>query len=567
MALNFGSGLKAAPLTWYSSPSLAEPRSTAVAVLTPSGPILLAGGNPVGAINVLDDGGGTLPPLDTTRIAPGGGLLGSGLIIYGGKESAAADSVMNTVLSYDPSTGDIVTLASMSMARYDMGYAADAAGGYYAIGGLGNNNTLLARMERYDSGSNSWTTLASLPAGRYHFGAVFDGTNLIYTFGGRTNFSAGTETATVLAYDISNNVWESEASMPVTTAGSTAILAPNGKIYVIGGTADGMVTNLVQVYDPALNTWTLATPLPMAVGAASGTVDFQGRLVVLGGMDGSNSNLSTTWHSQQLNIPDAAPVFTSVPAYTPTYPAYVLATYQIPYNYTAVASGNPQPVYALLTGPQGMQIDTNSGLLTWTPQAGQIGTNLVTIQASKYVGSTQQTFTITALRPPLPAPSNLVPIAGEHSLTFSWDPVIPVVGNLTYRVYSYTPGRSGRGGGGPVYRLAVDNLTTNSVTFSGLLLGKTYDYAVTAVAAGVESPYSQVLYITTLSPQPPTNLFLTQLTSTTTSFAWNPSPGQVPIVSYTVTEENYNPVLAMTNISGITNSSFAFYGLAPGSLD
>jgi len=88
---------------------------------------------------------------------------------------------------------------------------------------LGNNNTVLASVERYDSVLDTWTNMASLPVGTYHFGAVFDGTNTIYAFGGRTNVTAGTETAAVLSYNVSANTWSTLASMPVATAGSTAI--------------------------------------------------------------------------------------------------------------------------------------------------------------------------------------------------------------------------------------------------------------------------------------------------------------------------------------------------------
>ena len=161
---------------------------------------------------------------------------------------------MNSVISYDPlpagadGEGDEVSLTPMRDARYDLAYARDAAGRGYAIGGLGNNNSVLASVERYDPVANTWTTRADLPAGRYHFGAVFDGTNTIYTFGGLTHVATGTEAATVLSYNVSGNTWSTAASMPVPTAGSAAIKGSDGRIYVIGGTVSGVVTNLVQVY-------------------------------------------------------------------------------------------------------------------------------------------------------------------------------------------------------------------------------------------------------------------------------------------------------------------------------
>jgi hypothetical protein len=359
-----GASLRAAPLVWFPGAALNEPRSSAATVVTPSGSIMLFGGNPPGSSNVLIYGGGDVQPLSSTRIAPGAVALSSSqCFVYGGKQTSSSNSVTRSVLGYnpvspglDPENPNIFQVSPMSSRRYDLAYASDAAGYAYAIGGLGNNNTVLASVERYDSVLDTWTNMASLPVGTYHFGAVFDGTNTIYTFGGRTNVTTGTETAAVLGYIVSANTWSTLASMPVATAGSTAIKGPEGKFYVIGGTAGGVVTNLVQVYDPGNNTWLLSTPLPSAVTAAGGAVDTLGRLVVIGGADGSDVDLATSWVSQQLNIPDAAPAFISYPP--------LKANCLVPYTYTAHASGNPQPTYQLITAPAGMQIDPYSGLVT-----------------------------------------------------------------------------------------------------------------------------------------------------------------------------------------------------------
>ena len=67
----------------------------------------------------------------------------------------------------------------------------------------------------------------------------------------------------------------------------------------------------------------------------------------MGGADATGADLTTTWVSQQLDIPDAAPVFASSPPTT--------ANCFVPYTYTAHASGNPQPTYQLFTAPGGMR--------------------------------------------------------------------------------------------------------------------------------------------------------------------------------------------------------------------
>jgi hypothetical protein len=446
----------------------------------------------------------------------------------------------------------------MNTARSDMAYASDAVGYAYAIGGLGKSTNALASVERYDPVANAWTNVASLPAGRCHFNAVFDGTNTIYIFGGRTNGMAGTETASLLSYDVSANAWTTLMPMPVATAGSAAIRGADGKYYVIGGTAGGVVTNLVQVYDPGSNNWLLSTPLPAVVTAAGGAMDTLGRLVVLGGADGNNVDLSATWVSQQLNQPDAAPVFTaSVPP---------RATYLVPYTYAATASGNPQPTYQLIAGPVGLQIDPYSGLLTWTPQSSQMGSNVIEIQASNYAGSTNRTFTINTVGPTPVTPTNVVAATiGENSVTLAWDAVTPVVGVVTYTVYYRYVVYQPKGGSRAYYAALISNLASPSATIGGLATGSSHTYAVVAVAAGSGSGLSQNITITTLRPQPPTNLRVTALTSTSITLAWDPSPGPVPIVSYEIFGWINNGVTSASYAKGITSTTVTINGLVPGS--
>jgi len=560
-----GAGVFAAPLTWFPGADLNEPRSSAAAVAAPGGSILVFGGSPLGSTDVLVYGQNHAQPIPSTRVGPGAVALSSSqFFVYGGKQTNTATSVTSSVLSYNPvSSGtddpDVFTVAAMSARRYDMAYAADAAGYAYAIGGLGNNNTVLATVERYNSLSNRWASVASLPAGRYHFSAVFDGTDTIYTFGGRTNATLGTETATVLGYSVSGNAWSALASLPVATAGSAAIMGADGKCYVIGGTAGGGVTNLVQVYDPATRSWALSTPLPASVTAAGGVVDALGRLVVLGGADGGGVDLTTTWVSQQLNQPDTAPVFAlTVPP---------VAVYQVPYAYTNTAAGNPQPVYQLIAGPAGMQVDPFSGAITWTPQADQMGGNEVTIQASNYAGTTNRTFTINAVGPTPDAPANVaVAELGENSVTLAWDPVTPVVGSVNYTVYHWVVQYAGKGSTRGKWVALLSGLTSPSGTIGGLLSGSSHTYTVTASAAGAESGYSSSISITTLTPQPPANLRISALTSTTVTLAWDPptAPPE-PIANYEVWGWINNGVTSTVYGTGITNTTLTITGLAPGS--
>ncbi len=278
-----------------------------------------------------------------------------------------------------------------------------------------------------DQDLNGWAAIASLPTAFYNFPAVFDRTNHIYVFGGET--ASGTETATVLSYSVSANTWTATAPIPVAVAGSAAALAGDGKIYVVGGASGGVTTNVVQVYDPAANSWMISTPLPEGLSASAMGVDSLGRLIVMGGMDANGNDVGDVWRSQQLGVPDSAPVFTQYPGTN--------ANYQLAYASSISATGSPPPIYLVLDGPAGMQVDLYSGAITWTPHGSeQIGTIPVTIRATNYAGNADWAFNINAKPPPPTAPTNLTVVGvTETSVTFSWDPESPLVGPVTYNVY------------------------------------------------------------------------------------------------------------------------------------
>ena len=113
----------------------------------------------------------------------------------------------------------------------------------------------------------------------------------------------------------------------------------------------------------------------------------------------------------------------------------------------------------------------------------------------------------------------------------------------------------------------VASTSQPSATITGLTLGSTHRYSVTAVVSGAESPRSQPLTVTTLSPQPPVNVRFTALTSTRITLAWDPAAGSAPIVSYDVQEYvvgTNGTGSFVTVLTGITGSTATITGLTAG---
>jgi hypothetical protein len=565
IALMFvGSGLGAALLTWFPGPSLDSPLSGAATTLFAGGANLLIGGDSSYVFQSYPQSLAStniywtyLTPMYGIRIAPGAVATGGMIILYGGSDGSNS---MSSVIGYSPSGDSTLTLASMSVARSDFGYAPDRSGNPYAIGGVDDTGQPLSSAERYNPDSDNWAAIASLPTALYRFPAVFDRTNYIYTFGGRTDTASGTETAAVLRYSVSANAWTAMAPMPIAVAGSAAALGADGKIYVVGGVSGGVTTSVAQVYDPAANSWMVSTPLPEGLSASAMGADSLGRLIVMGGMDANGNDVSDVWRSQQMNVPDSAPVLVSYPS--------VSATYQGPYVSSINATGNPQPTYLVLTGPTGLQVDAYSGAIAWTPQAGDIGTNLVTVRATNYAGFADWDFTITVPNPPPTVPTNLTVVSvTENSVTLAWDPESPVVGPATYGVYLRHSIHDPKGSGGTVWYTQIGGTTTvPTITITGLTPGLAQAYYVVATAAGGSSGYGPGILATTLSPQPPTNLRVTGLTSTSVTLAWDTHPGPVPIASYEVWGWINNGVTSAIYGTGITNTTLTITGLVPGSM-
>ncbi len=455
----------------------------------------------------------------------------------------------------------------MSVARSDLGYAPDRNGNAYAIGGLDDSGQPLSSAERYNPDANTWAAIASLPTALYHFPAVFDRTNYIYTFGGRTNTVAGTEIATVLRYSVSANTWTTRAPMPIAVAGSAAALGADGKIYVAGGVSGGVTTDLVQVYNPTSNSWAISTHLPEGLSASATGLDSLGRLILMGGMDSNGNDVGDVWRSQQLGVPDSVPTFTQ-------YPGATNGHYQIPYTASISATGNPQPTYLVFSGPAGMQVDTYSGAITWTPQADQIGTSSVTIRATNYAGFADWTYTITVPHPAPAAITNLAVVSvTDNSVTLSWDAESPVVGPVTYSVWLRHFIHDPKGSGGTVWYTQIGGTTTlPTITITGLTPGLGQAYYVVATGSGGSSGTNSAIFATTTAPQGPPDLFVTRLTSTSVGLAWDPAPGPAqntnysPITSYTIMERNVSvsPAINVPTVTNIKGTNGTIAGLTPG---
>ncbi|MCP5101257.1 MAG: hypothetical protein GY943_37405, partial [Chloroflexi bacterium] len=71
------------------------------------------------------------------------------------------------------------------------------------------------------------------------------------------------------------------------------------------------------------------------------------------------------------------------------------------YGYTVIGSGYPEPTYALDTAPAGMNINTTSGEISWTPTEVQAGIHTIIVDVTNTEGTVSHSFTIDVGEPPV----------------------------------------------------------------------------------------------------------------------------------------------------------------------
>ncbi|MHC4797992.1 MAG: Kelch repeat-containing protein [Planctomycetota bacterium] len=122
--------------------------------------------------------------------------------------------------------------------------------------------------------ADTWTRRADMPTTRLALASSMVN-GKIYAIGGRADGALTSE------YNPATDTWTTKTRMPTARFGLVTS-AVEGKIYAIGGVLDlGTIFRTVEVYDPQTDTWTKKADLPraMAFGSAS---EVDGKIYVIG---------------------------------------------------------------------------------------------------------------------------------------------------------------------------------------------------------------------------------------------------------------------------------------------
>jgi N-acetylneuraminic acid mutarotase len=167
------------------------------------------------------------------------------------------------------------------------GHAAAVAGKLYFIAGF--DGDYVATTYVYDPESAAWSSFPGAPTTRAH-GAIAVSGDRIFLIGGVSPDAPVSDQERLYsneAFDVSDGVWRTLASMPTARGGVRADTL-GGRIHVVAGGVGRSYYGAVEVYDPATDTWHVAPSLPTPrISFAIGSID--GKLYVAGGhtLDGA----------------------------------------------------------------------------------------------------------------------------------------------------------------------------------------------------------------------------------------------------------------------------------------
>ncbi|MBK7425168.1 MAG: hypothetical protein IPJ48_19995 [Propionivibrio sp.] len=165
----------------------------------------------------------------------------------------------------------------------------------YAIGGLESCQSLVSPVEEYNPVTGLVTQKAAIPTPCYNPGIASTSNGKIYVMGGcqpPISNPGGPPSAvldTVQIFNPQTNTWSVGTPLPSPRHQASAVAAPDGKIYVMGGFDGHAEFNRVDVYTPQTNSWQAATPMPTARRCFASALASNGKIYAIGGLNGASS--------------------------------------------------------------------------------------------------------------------------------------------------------------------------------------------------------------------------------------------------------------------------------------
>jgi hypothetical protein len=220
--------------------------------------------------------------------SPVGGFADGKLYAAGGWD--ANGNPVSTAYAYDPRTNAWSRVADLP-APLAAAAATSANGELYVVAGCTTPACVPASTAtyRYDPNNDAWTRLADYPQPVVLPGCASTGGGIVCA-GGLTpldTYPGQEPSSATYQYVAGNNAWTRVADMPYPDWGM-AYAGSDGKLQVVGGVANGSVTNQASQFDPSTGAWSALPNANDAVyrgGAACGLYRIGGSLPAISGLE------------------------------------------------------------------------------------------------------------------------------------------------------------------------------------------------------------------------------------------------------------------------------------------
>jgi len=233
---------------WTTTGSMLKGRAEFVAVLLPSGNVLVGGGCTsygangclavTTAAEVYNPATGkwsATGALRAARMAMTATVLTTGNVLIAGGQTAANDALSSSEL-YNPTAGTFSLTGKLITARSSHTATLLANGLVLMAGGENVNGVSIQKAELYNSSTGTYSATGNMPSNRQEHAAVLLSTGLVLVAGGNNVTST---TTTVLAscatYNSATGTWTAASSMNSPRVDHSLILLHTGHALAAGG--------------------------------------------------------------------------------------------------------------------------------------------------------------------------------------------------------------------------------------------------------------------------------------------------------------------------------------------
>lgn len=288
--------------TFSPAGPMGMPRYGHTATLLPGGKVLLAGGWGAGgeylsSAELFDPASGTFAPGAALPVARAGHvavpLLDGRVLLVGGV--GAGRAFLATADLYDPGAGEFSSTGAMSVPRENHVAVRLADGRVLVAGGHSGRRprvTVYDAAEIYDPAAGVFTATGSMGVRRHKHDAVLLPDGRVLVTGGSDERDGDGTYASAELYDAGTGTFSPAGTMglPRYKHQGTSSMLPDGRVLVAGGAARA------EVYDPRTGAFALVGGTARMAGQYSAAAPLRdGRVLVTGGYDEGHPPRSSAW--------------------------------------------------------------------------------------------------------------------------------------------------------------------------------------------------------------------------------------------------------------------------------